>query len=72
MLPDRIQVIGKAEWSFLDDMQIEIRKKRLKKYFSFDMNCIIITRGFEPHEELVKAAKKKNMVIRTSLVTTKL
>lgn len=28
--PERIQVIGKAEWSFLDDMQIELRKKGLK------------------------------------------
>ena len=27
--PERIQVIGKAEWSFLDDMQVEIRKKRI-------------------------------------------
>ena len=35
--PERIQVIGKAEWSFLDDMQVELRRKRLKKYFSFDM-----------------------------------
>ncbi len=26
--PERIQVIGKAEWSFLDDMQIELRKKK--------------------------------------------
>ena len=35
--PERIQVIGKAEWSFLDDMQIELRKKRVKKYFTFDL-----------------------------------
>ncbi len=28
--PERIQVIGKAEWSFLDDMQIELRKKGLR------------------------------------------
>ena len=29
--PERIQVIGKAEWSFLDDMQRDLRKKRVKK-----------------------------------------
>ena len=57
---DRIQVIGKAEWSFLDDMQVEIREKRLKKYFTFDMKCIVITRGLEPHKELIKYAKQKN------------
>ncbi len=69
---DRIQVIGKAEWSFLDDMQVEIREKRLKKYFTFDMKCIVITRGLEPHKELIKYAKQKNVwILRTSLVTTK-
>ena len=26
--PERIQVIGKAEWSFLDDMGIELMRKR--------------------------------------------
>lgn len=71
--PDRIQIIGKAELSFLDGMQIELRKKRLKKYFSFDMNCIIISRGLEPHQEFIDAAKKKGiLVLRSRLVTTKL
>ncbi|MGL5867476.1 HPr(Ser) kinase/phosphatase [Clostridium chrysemydis] len=71
--PERLQVIGKAEWSFLDDMQKELREKRLKKYFSFDMKCLIITRGLEPHEELIKYASQKNIwVLRSNLVTTKL
>lgn len=71
--PERIQLIGKAEWSFLDDMQAELRKKRLNKYFKFEMNCIIITRGLEPHDEFMDAARKKNIwVLRSDLVTTKL
>lgn len=70
--PERIQVIGKAEWSFLDDMQAELRKKRLNKYFKFEMNCIIVTRGLEPHVEFMDAARKKNIwVLRSSLVTTR-
>ncbi|MDO5039227.1 HPr(Ser) kinase/phosphatase [Clostridium sp.] len=70
--PERIQIIGKAEWSFLDDMQVELRRKRLKKYFSFNMKCVIITRGIEPHEELIKYAQKQNIwVLRSNLVTTK-
>ncbi|GAA0078299.1 HPr(Ser) kinase/phosphatase [Clostridium weizhouense] len=70
--PERIQVIGKAEWSFLEDMQIELRKKRVKKYFSFNINCLVITRGLEPHKEFIKEAKKNNVwVLRTKLVTTK-
>ncbi|MBM6861847.1 HPr kinase/phosphorylase, partial [Clostridium saudiense] len=41
--PERLQVIGKAEWFFLDAMQTELRKKRVEKYFSFKSNCIVIT-----------------------------
>lgn len=71
--PERVQVIGKAEWSFLEDMQKEVRKKRLSKYFTFEMNCIIISRGLEPHKELIEAAKKnKTWVLRSNYVTTKL
>lgn len=69
--PERIQVIGKAEWSFLDDMQRDLRKKRVKKYFTFDIKCLVITRGLEPHEEFIKEAEKhKVWVLRTDLVTT--
>ncbi|MCF0148638.1 MAG: HPr kinase/phosphorylase [Clostridium sp.] len=70
--PERIQVIGKAEWSFLETMGIELRKKRIDKYFSFNLKCLIITRDLEPQEELVKAAlKNKVWLLRTNLVTTK-
>ena len=70
--PERIQVIGKAEWSFLENMGVELRKKRIDKYFSFNLNCLIITRDLDPQEELLKAAiKNKIWLIRTNLVTTK-
>ena len=69
--PERLQVIGKAEWSFLDDMQAELRRKRVKKYFSFNTNCMVITRGLEPHEEVINAAKaNETWILRTNLVTT--
>ncbi|MDR5588804.1 MULTISPECIES: HPr(Ser) kinase/phosphatase [Clostridium] len=71
--PERIQIIGKAEWSFLQDMQIEVRKKRVKKYLSFNITCLIISRGLEPHEEFIKEARKNNIwVLRSKSVTTKL
>ena len=70
--PERIQVIGKAEWSFLETMGIELRRKRIDKYFSFNLKCLIITRDLEPQEELIKAAlKNKVWLLRTDLVTTK-
>lgn len=72
--PERLQVIGKAEWSFLEDMKAEVRKKRLKKFFSYDnLGCVIISRNLEPHKELIEVAKNKKIwVLRSELATTKL
>ncbi len=64
-------MVGKAEWSFIEDMTPEIRRKRLTKFFSFDISCLIITRGLEPHKDVLEYAKKsKTWVIRTELITT--
>ena len=69
--PERLQVVGKAEWSFIKDMSRELRRKRVDKYFSFNSKCVVITRGLEPHEEFIKAAKKnKTWLLRTTSVTT--
>ena len=69
--PERLQVVGKAEWSFIGDMSRELRRKRVDKCFSFNSKCVVITRGLEPHEEFIKAAKKnKTWLLRTTSVTT--
>lgn len=69
--PERLQVVGKAEWSFIGDMSRELRRKRVDKYFSFNSKCVVITRGLEPHEEFIKAANKnKTWLLRTTSVTT--
>ncbi|MFQ6882006.1 HPr(Ser) kinase/phosphatase [Clostridium sp.] len=69
--PERLQVVGKAEWSFIGDMSRELRRKRVDKYFSFNSQCVVITRGLEPHEEFIRAAKKnKTWLLRTTSVTT--
>ncbi|SHI88793.1 Hpr(Ser) kinase/phosphatase [Clostridium cavendishii DSM 21758] len=70
--PERIQVIGKAEWSFLEDMAVDVRKKRLSKFFSFNISCVIITRELEPHDDFLKYAKKNNTwILRSRMMTTK-
>lgn len=70
--PERIQVIGNAEWSFLDDMVPELRRKRVDKYFKFPLKCLIVTRDLNPHDEVMKAAKKNKIwILRSKLVTTK-
>jgi len=69
---ERVQVVGKAEWSFLDAMQPSLRRKRLEKYFKFDNPCTIITRGLEPHEEFMESAINNNRwILRTENVSTR-
>ena len=69
--PERLQVVGTAERSSIGDMSRELRRKRVDKYFSFNSQCVVITRGLEPHEEFINAAKKnKTWLLRTTSVTT--
>ncbi|MPQ43280.1 HPr(Ser) kinase/phosphatase [Clostridium tarantellae] len=70
--PERIQVIGKAEWSFIEDMGPDLRRKRLNKFFSFNVSCVIVTRELDLHEEFIRAANKnKTWVLRSNMITTK-
>ena len=51
---------------------MDLRRKRIDKYFSFNLKCLVITRDLEPHSEMLKAAKENKVwLIRTNLVTTK-
>ncbi|MBC2582549.1 HPr(Ser) kinase/phosphatase [Clostridium sp. DJ247] len=69
---ERVQIVGKAEWSFLDAMQPGLRSKRLNKYFAFDNPCTIITRGLEPHQEFIQSAmENKRWILRTDTISTR-
>ncbi|WP_297520411.1 HPr(Ser) kinase/phosphatase [uncultured Clostridium sp.] len=70
--PERIQVIGKAEWSFISDMAPDLRRKRINKFFSFDISCLVITRDLDvPEDILASAVKNKTWLVRTDMITTK-
>lgn len=69
---ERVQIVGMAEWSFLDAMQPELRKKRLKKFFQFETPCIVVSRGLELHSEFIEAAREyERWVVRTNSITTR-
>lgn len=68
---DRIQVIGKSEWSFLDELIPALREKRIEKFLSYDIPCVILTRDLLLHDEVYEAGVKNNRwVLRTGLSST--
>ncbi|QCX34724.1 HPr kinase/phosphorylase [Caloramator sp. E03] len=70
---DRVQVIGMAEWSYLEKMDPNLRYRRIKDFFEFDITAIVISRNLEPHKEIIDTAKEHNIwVLRSSLQTTRL
>lgn len=69
---ERVQIVGNAEWGYLDAMQPALRSKRLKKYFKLDTPCTIMTRGLEPHEEFLASARENNRcILRTNSISTR-
>ncbi|ACQ51848.1 HPr(Ser) kinase/phosphatase [Clostridium botulinum] len=69
---ERVQVVGKTEWSFLDVMKKELRIKRLNKFFEFKTPCTIITRNLAAHDEFIDSAKEKGQwVLRTGEISTR-
>ena len=56
---ERTQVIGKVEMTYLENLEPEARRAMLKKYFSYDLPCVIICRGMAAPPELLEAAGRK-------------
>lgn len=69
---ERPQVIGKVEMTYLESLEPDIRRERLQKYFSYDLPCVIICRGMTAPQELLDAARARDIAVyQTSMLTTK-
>jgi HPr kinase/phosphorylase len=69
--PDRIQIIGKSEESFLRRFTEEKAEKRLRELFSKNPVAVIFCRGLEVSEMYTKIAKEYGVpVLRTSEPTS--
>ncbi len=68
----RIQIIGNAEWHFLQGMEKDIRARRLDSIFQYPIPAVIITRNLEVFDEIIAAAEKYDRsILRTDMLTTK-
>ena len=69
---ERIQVIGKVEYSYYSSLDEETKMDRMDRYMSYELPVIIVAREQQPDEIMIKAAKKYNrIVLTTPMGTTK-
>lgn len=61
--PERIQLIGMKEWSYLQHMTSHNRYQVMKKMFQPETPAVIIARNLEVPEEMIQAAREKRIVI---------
>ncbi len=52
----RLQVLGETEITYLKSMDPTLRRENLKKFFSFPIPCVFITKGQEPGPDLLELA----------------
>jgi HPr kinase/phosphorylase len=70
---NRIQLFGMVEMTYLQNLDPELKRERLDKYFASRMPCVLIGRNLTPPPEMIEAAQKYNTPIMMSgLTTTKL
>lgn len=71
-VPDRIQIIGGAEWHYLSTLSQEVRYQRLEKLFQEKIPLLIVTRGQKIYPEIRIYAKKYDCtVLRTAETTSR-
>ena len=68
--PERIQLIGMKEWSYLMKMSSHNRHQVLLKMFQPETPVIIIARNLEIPEEMIRAADEKQLAILRSKTST--
>ncbi|MGT2752676.1 HPr(Ser) kinase/phosphatase [Streptococcus porcinus] len=68
--PERIQLFGMKEWSYLTKMTAHNRYSVLKEMFKNDTPAVIISRGLSVPEEMIQAAEEEGIVLLRSKVST--
>jgi HPr kinase/phosphorylase len=67
----RIHVLGQTEITYLASLDPAARRRSLEIFFTFDLPCVVVTKGQEVPAELLELARAKGVaVIRTKLKTS--
>ncbi len=66
----RIQVCGKVEMSYLSHLDEEARNHAIELLFSYEPNCIVVTRGIPVFDAMIECAKKYKVPVLGSTEAT--
>lgn len=70
--PERVQLLGKTEISFLKGLNTTVLHKNIKKFFSYDLPCVIIARDLDiPEIVAIEADKNGVPLLKTPVSTTR-
>lgn len=67
---ERIQIIGKTEYTYFQNIDENKRKEILDKFFSYEIPVLIVTRSLEVDLDIIESAKKHNRVVLGSKSNT--
>lgn len=60
---ERVQIIGIVEYTYLSKLAPEFRQETLAKLFEHKMPCVVISRGLDPHPEMMFYARQSGVPI---------
>ncbi len=67
----RIQIIGRAEYKYLETLDIDLRERRIHDFLSKKPVVVVYTSSLEVHPEMVKYAREFDVpVLRTERMTS--
>ncbi len=67
----RVQIMGKAEFLYLEQYSADEREQRLESFFEQQFLVLIITRGIQVFAEMTELAEKYNVpILRTEMGTS--
>lgn len=67
---ERIQIIGRTEYTYFQNIDKNKREEILDKFFSYEIPVLIVTRELEADEDIIEKAKKYNRVVLSSKSST--
>ena len=68
--PNRIQIIGMVEYTYLESLSSEDRYASIERLLKEPVPAVILTRGLEPFPELVDCANKYSRAVYVSDYST--